>query len=416
MKDGLRRYGLLLLSGTECYSTNIDSYRSEDAICFSGLTLSDQAETDFSDRDNGGTQYIVISSWDNARWFVPNKKEIIFHVGNIIKPSSFKSRLVWNIATLFGHIGCFNKVFRTIVYLQTSCQGQLFLDNDDTEKDFIIYTGSRGLWQKFTIQEMKNNKILSFTKVGKYDLARQRIKNEGNILKELSNYDSIKNCVPKLIKLYERNGMTFLKQSPCPPQYNQIIGFFGKQHRCFLKKLSKLNQTVETKLFLSQLKEKIDNISSQNNVYTREKDLLNYAYDILCKEIEGQNTIVLYLSHGDFSQWNIFSDGDDLFVFDWEMGAFRCPLWDYFNFIYHKNLLVDNSKKKKLFDDLKNNLQWANSFSSHYERYHLVFLMEILIEYCHQNEKTMSLGLSTNGDQLINYFYKALNNYVQNRA
>lgn len=413
MKDGLRRYGLMLLTGTQQYSSDFPDYKSGEAVDFCGLEIMPNAETDFSLSDNGGQCYVAVSSWNNARWFVPNKKNVISHVGNIIKPTSLKSRLVWNIAKLFNSFYLFDKVFGTKIYLKTPCQGSLLLDNKDPEKDFIIYTGSRGLWQKFTIQEMKDNVILSFTKVGKYELARDRIKNEGYILKTINEHKCGEICVPRLVDLYDRNGMSFLKQTPCPPQFNIVLSSFGSQHMSFLETLSSFSVKVDVNQYLLNIKNRILEIESQIDLSNNVGVVLNRAISILSKSLMTEKEFVFYLSHGDFSQWNCFSDGNKIFVFDWEMGDYRFPLWDYFNFIYHKNLLVDKNNKKKLSNDLVINKQWAEKMSpGHYNDCHLAYLIEIVIDYCNQIVLSKSNDLATNSEQLVEYFVQSLDGYI----
>lgn len=413
MRDGLRRYGLMLLAGTQQYSSDIDVYKSDEAVGFCGLNLSNKAGTIFSESDNGGQEYVIISSWDNARWFVPNNKNVISHIGNLIKPSSIKSRLAWELAKLFNRFGYFDRVFRTKVYIKTTCPGYFFLDNEDETIDYVIYTGSRGLWQKFTIQEMKNNEILSFTKVGKHDLAKQRINNEALILELLKEQQEFGLCVPSFVKKYERNGLLFLKQSSCPSHYNQTISEFGGQHKRFLEKLRLINKTIGADDYLERLKRRIDGIGCEDDEFKTATAILMDGYDLLCQELKG--LVMLCLSHGDFSQWNCFSDGKNLFVFDWEMGAYRFPLWDYFNFIYHKNLLIDKENKEKLINDLRANKHWAETMSSqNYKIAQLVYLMEMLIEYCYQNKATKTYHLETNGLQLSQYFTDALKTHIDN--
>lgn len=415
MKDGLRRYGLMLLAGTQQYSSDIDSYKSNEAVDFSGLHLAKNAGTIFSESDNAGLEFVVISSWNNARWFVPNKKDVISHIGNLIKPSSIKSRLAWKLAKLFNRFGCIDRVFRTKVYIKTTCLGHYFFDNDDENKDYVIYTGSRGIWQKFTVQEMKNNEILSYTKIGKHDLAKQRIINEATILELLNKQEDINLFVPQKIRLYERNGLQFLKQSSCPSHYNQIIPIFGDQHKRFLEELNRISKPASASEYLDKLKERIEGIGREGYEFETATTILLEGYSMLRKELKG--SIMLCLSHGDFSQWNCFSDGKNLFVFDWEMGAFRYPLWDYFNFIYHKNLLIDKENKDKLANDLNANKNWAEIISSqNYHSSQLVYLMEILIEYCYQNKATKANHLETNGLQLSHYFTNVLKSYIDNEC
>lgn len=413
MKDGLRRYGLMLLAGTQQYSSDIDAYKSIEAVDFCSLKLSDKAGTFFSESDNGGQEYVIISSWDNARWFVPNKKKVISHIGNLIKPSSIKSRLAWEIAKLFNRFGCIDRVFRTKVYIKTTCLGNFFLDNEDENIDYVIYTGSRGVWQKFTIQEMKNNEILSFTKVGKHDLAKQRIINETRILELLNEQKDIHPFVPQIIRSYERNGMQFLKQTSCPFYYNQIISVFGDQHKSFLERLNRLSKKVDANDYLAKLQERIEGIGREDEESKIINSILLEGYSLLCRDLKG--SILLCLSHGDFSQWNCFSNGKDVFVFDWEMGAYRFPLWDYFNFIFHKNLLIDKEDKYKLKHDLNTNKQWAESvLPQNYLKAQLVYLMDIIIEYCYQNNVTKAYDLETNGLQLSRYFVDALKYFIDN--
>lgn len=359
---------------------------------------------------NEGLEYLIIPKKENPRWLVPNKKNIIKNIGNLIKPTSWKSKTIWSITRLLNRLGLAKCIFRDSLFIKSESAGKRYL-HTGTNSVFVIYTGTKGYFQKFTFQEMIANKVISFTKIGSNEYSSARLKAEAESLTLLNTWN-VSFAHPLLLDFYEENKFTFLKQSPCLDTYSKIVLEFTSKHQKVLEELNKHRVLKNKKNYFCSTEEHIETIDVKDDFGQKTKGYVNELKNNIIKTSSSIECFSLTFSHGDFSPWNCFSNGKDLFVFDWEMGDFRMPLWDYFNYVYHKDLLIDHGKGNpdKTFASNKN---WAKQLSgNNYDLYHKVYLMEILIHYLEQYSIRKEEGMLHNIPELLEYFTKKSSQYL----
>lgn len=381
-------------------------------IRYDALFLLSGNKTIISNNKNDGIEFVIMPNRKNPRWFIPNNKYVIKNIGNIVKPSSIKAIVIWNFAKFLNIFGLFGILFRSRQYIRTDILGLKYLNNKNSMTNYVIYTGAPGIYQKFTIQEMINGKIESYTKVGIMPLAKKRIELEYNALLIIKSYSTLKVNVPKIQDFYEKDNILFLRQSPGDVVYKIVLRNFNSQHYDFLRELQKIYKDVHIQLVYDKINKAIDFISN-DDIFSSSIVLIKEALKRINSVHFDSDIIRLYYSHGDFSPWNCFSNGKDLFVFDWEMGDYRTPLWDYFNFIYHKNVLLDKGDISKLLRDLKETELFANLLTSNNIIYYqAIYLIDIIIHYCEQFKELKKYNIKNNVPLLINYFTTQLSHFL----
>ena len=413
-KNDLRKFApFLLASSKELTINNLDFIYSDDD--FSDLASFDiipNSINQFDSIDNGGVEYLVFPSWNNPRFFVCNDKNLIKNIGNLIKPTSFKAKMAWKVALILNRFNAIKLLFSNSLFVKTNVLGGLFLKANNQQKSkFIIYTGAVGIYQKWTVQEMnEENMIMSFSKIGKNKLSIERIYKEQNCLQFLSdmNFDSFE--IPTLIDFYQVNEFSIIKQGACDADYNQVISEFSYQHQQVLEELHlKLSKDIVVDDFINHLRKEKTKIAIEDIYVQSIVSLIGININNLESQLKNRKVLNFTFSHGDYTQWNSFSNGEKLFVFDWEMGDYRMPLWDYFNFIYHSVFLVHNFNEKILQKLLFQNYNWANLLVDNmYDTCHKVYLIEITIHYLHQYQELRKIGIENSVYKLIEQFPKFL--------
>jgi thymidylate kinase len=75
--------------------------------------------------------------------------------------------------------------------------------------------------------------------------------------------------------------------------------------------------------------------------------------NVLKKSILLQDSLQVSLSHGDFTQWNLYEIEGKLAIYDWELAHFEMPIgFDYFHFIIQQGVLVEHKTWKQIYDDI----------------------------------------------------------------
>jgi hypothetical protein len=242
------------------------------------------------------------------------------------------------------------------------------------------------------------------------------LSNEAAVLKLLSENNFTTFEHPFLLDYYQKEGITFLKQTSCKKDFNKMSMNLTDLHRDVL---SEIHWQYRKEICISEhLKSLEQEIKAEFQTDNATCTLLLNGLSCLKGDLKFSR-IKFILSHGDFNPWNCFSNGNKLFVFDWEMGKYRMPLWDYFNFIYHSVLLHVGDNQKKINNFLSVNQKWAISLmddKATYATCQLMYLVEMLLHYMRQQKELSKIGLQNNVTLtlLVRYFSNILDGLLNN--
>lgn len=157
--------------------------------------------------------------------------------------------------------------------------------------------GSIGPEQKITALGILHQKPF-FLKYGQTKIAKFNITNEYNILKQISNLDTI----PKVLDFYSDNNQVLLKTNV----------FKGER----LKNIQIDKYIVDQLILIS--KQKVD-----------------------CIKITSSDLQTTF-THGDFCPWNLMSENGKILIYDWEMAGIYTLGFDLFTFIFQTHFLLDS--------------------------------------------------------------------------
>lgn len=304
----------------------------------------------------------VLPNISNPKWFVPDDKKILKSIIKIVKPSRTISRIIFIIFKIVAFFRILNLFHIPHILILSNDKEDYhgfltnFLSNIlSNAKDYLIYTGSLGPYQKFTAQiyDIQYN-IIAYAKISSCYLSKRLLDIESKILEKLRSNDYNFFCIPQLIYYGSLSKSKYILIQTKPP----------KEIKLYKKKLGMLHINSLVELFKSTLRGGYDGTSYSNNLFKQFKDIkVNFEKNNRCfKIIEkfnnkisfllGNSKITLGLSHGDFAPWNILCSKDKLFIFDWEFSEFRLPLWDVYYYIFQENFTINKLNYNRIFQCL----------------------------------------------------------------
>lgn len=299
---------------------------------------------------------LIIPSLSNPRWMIPIENFNIARSSKFIKPTKLKSRIVFSLASFLYTI---RQTFIKFIFpfellvmksdnaIKQKCQPKINGVNNQGKlfDSFSLYTGATGPYQKFTCQLLNNNKICSYAKISSHPLTISRLENEYNILKILDTFTFSSLEVPKPISMSKTFDSTIIVQSA-----NKSSSFM------FYKYLNEYHIKALAELFLKTMRiiskhELIEQIEHSIEFLMRRSDVIKNLIQKALSKIDSLypfDNILIGLSNGDFSPWNVFGQEKNVYVFDWELGDYRVPTWDIYNFIFHSHYNFDNLSATKM--------------------------------------------------------------------
>jgi len=274
-------------------------------------------------------EYIVVPGFKNPRWIIKNDKDVINNHGKIIKPTSFQSTAIWWLAKLVGRLNFISVIFPDkIVSLSRSLERSMSIDNSNSIG--IVYTGSAGCYQKFTLQILNEKKqIVSYLKVGNQSQSRDKVKREFEALQLLKKTEFTKVCIPKIIRFNLENSCAALETQNIVSNGDRKVD--NLLHEDYLALLEIYNAGIETCTTVSQY------ISSENSYKDTVLGLLSEGFKVRIGD-----------SHGDYTPWNRFVSDNKVKVIDWEEFSQRVMFYDLVYFICVRGILINRSSAKKI--------------------------------------------------------------------
>ncbi|RKS94560.1 thymidylate kinase [Flavobacterium limicola] len=87
--------------------------------------------------------------------------------------------------------------------------------------------------------------------------------------------------------------------------------------------------------------------------------------NLLLEKTNPDETVMISLSHGDFTPWNMYKVGESIALYDWELANFNRPkAFDYFHYIIQNGVLVERKNWSEIYESIKENCsgEFATTF------------------------------------------------------
>ncbi len=358
---------------SECNSFNplsIDKIQASGCDTFIYLTQSRESSNSIKNKLHVADQvkiaeYSVFPGWNNPRWFVPEWRLLSKgKMSRMIQPSRTIARIAVILFRLLKEFGAPHIIFpcRLIVVGKKNKRVNqnekrsfinFFQKKNMRVRTGILYTGSFGPLQKFTVEILgENNSPVAYAKIGHNKYTKRAISNEYNTLKRLSELSLYKMKTPRTIEFALPKNLS---------QQTLIVKTLsgGNKVTCvtntIIEGLAELfDATLESRniTIKAYIEKQIKSLANKDDTYLEAeyKKMRNEAISVLQNidsYINDTAILPLSLSHGDFTRWNIRADDNTIYVIDWEEAEMRPPGYDILSFLLAENVLVIRNKPER---------------------------------------------------------------------
>jgi hypothetical protein len=273
---------------------------------------------------DGEEQYYVLTNADGKAWYLPLRN--LQTALNLYQPSGRKGIL---LKSLFPYLHRYAAIKKVVGAKLVACSldreilsvAENAFDVNDIE--YSVFGGTPSVHQKITIQFFQRNKILGYGKVTDSASIAKLFVHEQRLLsylcaKGLRNIPECLLCRKLLSKRY-----IFL-QSTTKTNKSFSPNKWTKLHEKFLDDLAQKTREIISFRETDYYKALIRLIELLPVIPVEQRNIIATAIDVTLEEYKNE-PCAFSAYHADFTPWNMFITGRNLFVFDWEYGCSTYP-------------------------------------------------------------------------------------------
>lgn len=273
----------------------------------------------------GRERFYRFGNADGKYWIVPARG--MRTALNLYQPSGIKGKMV---KALLPSLHLFAPVRKAIKVQTVNCRLNSELHNllckvfDVQKIEFAIFEGTPSVHQKITMQLSRGNRILGYCKLTGSNDIKALFEKECNTLERLCQCGVT--GIPRALYCGTLSGGTHIfVQSTGKSASSKVIHEWGTMHDEFTRMLQEKTRVVlpfeksDYYSTIAQLEQHLDWLPT--NIYS---DVVAKAIKSTKEKYCGKQTEFCAF-HGDFTPWNMFANGKELFVFDFEYAAMSYP-------------------------------------------------------------------------------------------
>lgn len=273
----------------------------------------------------GGEKFYRFGNADGKFWIVPVQG--MCTAMNLYQPSGIKGKMV---KALLPCLHLLLPVRKAIKAETMNCRLNSELHNllckvfDVQEIEFAIFEGTPSVHQKITMQLSQGNRILGYCKLSTNNDIKELFEKEYRTLDRLGN--SGVTGIPKALHCGTlSNGMHVFVQSTEKRASSRVIHEWSALQEEFLAQLHEKTKAVllfeESNYYttLSTLEQHLEWLPQEID-----HQAVGNAINAIKEKYCGKK-VVFCACHCDFTPWNMFANGYELFVFDFEYAAMSYP-------------------------------------------------------------------------------------------
>ena len=272
-----------------------------------------------------GNRFYRFGNADGKYWIVPAQG--MRTAMNLYQPSGIKGKMVKALLPCLHWIVPVRKAIKAETVncrLNSELHSLLCKIFDVQEIEFAIFEGTPSVHQKITMQLSQGNRILGYCKLSTNNDIKELFEKEYRTLDRLGN--SGVTGVPKALHCGTlSNGMHVFVQSTEKRASSRVIHEWSALQEEFLAQLHEKTKALlpfeksDYHTTLSVLEQRLEWLP-QNIDHTVVAKAIAAVKEKYC------GTVVEYgACHGDFTPWNMFANGNVLFVFDFEYAGVSYP-------------------------------------------------------------------------------------------
>lgn len=267
---------------------------------------------------------------------------------------------------------------------------------------YTVFTGTKGKNRNMVIAAIENTDVKAFIKIPVDSMSIPSLGRELDVVDQIDCISPKTFVYPKLLS--DRSSMLSVLSNVKPKTSFRESKFTEKHEAVILELLHKTSKQV--RLIDTSFWDKINSNISLLRRVNYEAVLVGQLRKII-EKIDPNEIYYMGFSHGDFTPWNIYSDDEKLFIYDWEYSRVSASaFYDVFHFHYQNGILSEGMTDKQILTQLskvfktKGIMDFVESNNIDLEAYHTLYLLYYissqLCDYAYQdslsvqNEKQLS--------------------------
>jgi hypothetical protein len=305
----------------------------------------------------------------------------------MFQPVVRSAKLFKGVAVAVGSVGLASMWTRKRLYVSgKSWLSDVFGEND---LHYTFFTGTDSPHRKVAVQIMGvDGSIKGFAKVSANPAVKPLLEHEAETINHLNTLDLKTALIPVVLYIGEIGGACALVTDTLKTAQSRTSTKLTEAHVAFLLELAEktaVSETASTDWVVSELRSQyaaiIDRLSEEW------KGRLDQAFG--CLEGYEWKWGARSLSHGDFTPWNTFFVGDNLYVFDWEYASMSFPAnYDLAHMLHSLNNLSDNVDVSLLLENILNDIDKTQEPFSFGKTTFLAYLISNFLFYSSRNIKS----------------------------
>lgn len=276
---------------------------------------------DFTD----GNKFYRFGNADGKYWIMPARG--MRTALNLYQPSGIKGKMVKSLLPLLHWIPSVRKVIKAQTmhcHLNSELHSLLRKVFGVQDIEFAIFEGTPSVHQKITMQLSCNDRILGYCKLSNSNDIKELFEKEYRTLDRLCK--SGVTGVPKALHCgILSNGMHVFVQSTEKRASSRVIHKWSALQEMFMAQLHEKTKAVllfeESNYYttLSALEKHLDWLPQNIDNFIVTKAIGGIKAKYSGKKVN------FCVCHCDFTPWNMFANGKELFVFDFEYAVMSYP-------------------------------------------------------------------------------------------
>lgn len=364
-----------------------------------------------STQDN---KYLTIKNGAGKTWILDRSDlETAFQ---IYEPSSNKGKLIKKYLPVIARI----PGLRELAYSALKINYRDYVLPIEVEKSisnifggkerhmFSVFCGTANVHQKTTIQIFRKKEIIGYCKCSVSEEVKGLFRHEKTILDFLQE-NGIK-CIPKCLLCTEfPEGLGVFIQSTKKTNKSYTNNVWNNELSGFLKILQE-HTSQNCRYCDTEYKQMLDSLVQNVNLLLEfgvEKiacllNAIKIAEDYL------ENINCYSVCHRDFTPWNIFYEGSELFVFDFEYARKTYPAYiDIFHFFTQSAIYEKSFKPNEVFLEIQKNEVFHQFFDS-IEIGYVLYLIDYIALYTEREKGHFNDEISRDIDYRLSLLSKCM--------
>jgi len=294
-------------------------------------------ELQLSSNQNGQRLHLMsMKNTDGSPRWIWNAASEKPHFLKFYATNSLKSKMIyWTIQLIF-FLQLQKLFFNTSTYYIKNVAHRIYQEINPFKTNWALFTGTVGPNNKLIVYKQENDNGY-FYKLAPHHMVNDLLENEAHATYKLDlfkiksfRYPKVSHVTHNMIKLSDVS-------------LNSRADQFSLEHSLALGEM--YNHTLKS-VYLNNLP-----------VFQKTKKLLEHLHNKkdfriptgllkkldLLLEKQGNKSIQVAMSHGDFTSWNSYVENGEIAIYDWELSAPHMPIGhDAFHFIMQQGVLINH--------------------------------------------------------------------------